>query len=644
MLSRAVTGIVAVGLLLAACTDGGGGVVPELVREADAEWAAPNHDYANTRAASDSDITRASVAKLREAWRFEIPGVSAYGAAATNPLIVGNRVYFQDLSSNVIALDLRNGKPVWQKMYNALSVGPNGVALGSDALYAALPDGVAALSLDDGKELWRKQLETSETAGVDIQPLVFGDVVVVSTVPGNVESFYKGGDRGIIYALDRRTGDVEWEFDTVDSKNIWGNARVNSGGGAWYPPGVDADRGLMYFGIGNPAPWPGTSRYPNGTSRPGPNLYTNSVVALDAEGKLRWYSQVRQHDLFDLDFQLSPIVADATVLGRHREIVIGGGKTGTVVAFDREDGEVLWQTEVGRHENDDLAKIPEGETVTVFPGALGGVETPMAYADETVYVPVVNLASQYTAEAFVAESFDPGAGSGEIVAIDVRTGRMKWRQLLPSVNFGGATVVNDLVFTSTFDGAIYAFDRETGTQVWHTMAPTGINAWPAVAGDTIIIPAGVPGEKQKPVLIAYRLGAEGAPKTTAPSPTATESPSPTSTESVEGLEGREREAPAGEGEETLSITTPDDSRFDTDELRAPASTSVTVNYLNDSELPHNIHFFRGESSSDETLAKTDVETGPDNRQSVTFETPSPGRYLYICDVHPQQMRGFLVVT
>ena len=126
-----------------------------------------------------------------------------------------------------------------------------------------------------------RDIIATPSTGVDIQPTVFDGTVFVSTVPISLGGIYNGGDRGIIHALDAATGEVRWTFDTVDSPDLWGNPEVNSGGGAWYPPSIDVQRGVVYWGIANPAPFPGTPEFPNGSSRPGPNLYTDSAVALE---------------------------------------------------------------------------------------------------------------------------------------------------------------------------------------------------------------------------------------------------------------------------------------------------------------------------------------------------------------------------
>jgi glucose dehydrogenase/plastocyanin len=630
-----LVGLVALFVVLTAARhDGGnhalaqGGVpaIPPEVTSNAAQWPMANRDYANTRATTDSTITSQTVSQLGVAWTFAIPGVSVFGGAATNPLIAGDTVYLQDLKSNVFAIDLQSGQVKWQQNYGADSIGPNGPAIGYGKLFIAKDTAtIAALDLNSGAELWSTPITRGPGEGVDIQLSVFDGLVLGSTVPGSgAASFYQGGNTGVLFALDQQTGAVKWKLDTVDTPDIWGNAQVNSGGGAWYPPAIDIDNGMTYWGIGNPAPFPGTADFPNGSSRQGPNLYTDSLLAVDhTTGTMKWYRQILPHDLFDHDFQSSPILTTVAVNGAGRKVAIGSGKLGRVVAMDALTGDVYWNVAVGRHQNDEIAAIPNGMSVEVYPGLLGGVETPMAYADGVVYVPVVNLSAFMTNTSLDARTAnDVTRSTGELVAIDAATGIVLWDHQFPIADFGGATVVNDLLFTSTIDGTVYALDRQTGDTVWQWKAPTGVNATPAVVGDTILIPAGV---GQSPVMVALKLGAAGtvaSPPAGAPQPTA---------------------APAA-GSTTLQISSLEDSTFDTDTLTAPANTRVTVNYLNDTAIPHNIHFYNGPDDTAPTLATTDVETGPGNMQTVTFTTPGPGSYFFRCDVHPIQMVGTLVVT
>ena len=145
--------------------------------------------------------------------------------------------------------------------------------------------------------------------------------------------------------------------------------------------------------------------------------------------------------------------------------------------------------------------------MTVCPGLLGGVETPMAYADGRVFVPVVDLCGWGSASGRQQlTSLDPSQGKGRLVALDAATGRILWERRLPSPNFGCATVSNDVVFTSTFDGTVYAFRTEDGKLAWRTRMRAGVNACPAVVGDVILFGAGAPRSGgTTPELVAFGL-------------------------------------------------------------------------------------------------------------------------------------------
>ncbi len=497
-------------------TSGVPAVPPEVTQYAK-DWPLPNRDYANTRATKDAAINSGNVNSLGVAWALPLPGQGIFGAASTTPIIMGDTVYFQDLGNNVFALDLATGAIKWQKLYNDTNIGPNGIAVGWGKVFgSADPYNMAALDMNTGNQLWLATISTFPTTGTDMQPGVYGGLVFISTVPGTSGGdFYSGGQIGTVYALDQATGKIVWSFDTVDSKDIWGNKNVNSGGGAWYTPSFDTSAGISYWGIGNPAPWPGTKDFPNGSSRPGPNLYTDSLVALDGKtGALKWFTQVNPHDNFDADFESPPILASAKIGGIQQDIVIGAGKLGRVVAFNRQTGAILWETIVGTHLNDQLASIPSDNATKVYPGTFGGVETPMAYADGVVYVPLLNLYGEYLPST-VAGGQPFNEGTGELVAIDVTTGKILWDKTFPSINVGGATVVNDLVFTATFDGMVYALNRATGETAWTYQAPGAINAWPAFAGDTMLLPVGL--ASPFPVLMALRLGANAPTMAITPS-------------------------------------------------------------------------------------------------------------------------------
>ena len=464
-----------------------------MVSHAGTDWPLPGHDYLNSRTAVGSPISSSNVADLKPVWQVPTPG-----ALTTAALVVGDTVYSEDDRGVVVAVNRTTGRVRWQSAPSGFTVGPEGVAVGWGRVYAATDQGVEALDEDTGRIVWVRQLTQSPTEGVDVQPTVVGHEVLMATVPVTPAVQYAGGDKGDLVAVDARTGRVDWSFDTVASKDLWGNPSVNSGGGAWYPPAVDLSTGVLYWGTANPAPFPGTTLYPNGSSRPGPNLYTDSTVALDlATGHLLWYRQAVHHDLFDQDFVHAMIVP----VGGSRDVVVGTGKGGQVFGMDPATGRLDWQTQVGVHENHGLTALP-GPT-TVMPGTYGGVLTPPASAGGNVYLAVLNAPSVLYPDRTAYFGGKIGTMNGEIVAINAATGRTRWTASVPGDPTGGATVVNDLVITGTFQGRLVALDRRTGRIVWTTDVGGGISGWPAVAGNLVVIPTGTVGLPGR--LIAYRL-------------------------------------------------------------------------------------------------------------------------------------------
>jgi outer membrane protein assembly factor BamB len=511
--------------------------IPPEVEQFAAEWPMANKDYANTRATFDSRINSENVHELGVAWAFAIPGASKWGSAATNPLVVNGIVYFQSLMTDVYALDLEKGALIWKKIYGESAFGPNGPALGWGKLFIQNGEKhLIALDMEDGRELWKTELEGPGGAQ---QPLAYGGYVYTGVGAGALEEgpgdalgmkLNAAGTSGHIYGIDQETGTIIWSFQTVE-EGFWGHPELNSGAGVWFPPAIDTETHMTFWATGNPSPFPGTKDWPNASSRPGPNLYSNTLLAHDGvTGEMIWYNQVWPRDIFNYDFQNPPILAVAQIDGEDRPIVIGTGKMGRVYGFDRATGDLLWETPVGLHENDELPELPLGEVVTVLPGMWGGIETPAATADGVVYVITLNLPSDYTATAFDAEDGNEAVdniegrivydeGHSELVALDISNGEILWSIMLEHVGFGATTVVNDLVFTATYDGMIYAVNRADGSIVWTYQAPGGIIAWPAVVEDAIVWPIGL---GRQPVLLTLRLGAEGV----MPLPAARSTPMP----------------------------------------------------------------------------------------------------------------------
>ena len=465
----------------------------------------PGVDIANTRNAKGS-IDSSNVAELEPAWTLPLTAESNYGAHSSSPVIVNGVIYSQDLASNVQAIDLESGEVKWSREYEDPNEGPNGVVVGDGSVFGTTSDVAFALDQETGKEIWSTELLQGSGEGIDMAPGYRDGLVFVSTVPTTVSVPYPGGGVGTLWALDAKTGKKKWHFDTVP-KSLWGDTRINGGGGVWQPPSFD-DQGAIYFGTGNPAPYPGTPQEPWGESRPGPNLYTNSMVKLDARtGKLLWHYQQTPHDLYDWDFQDPPVLLSAD----GRDLAIGAGKSGVVVALDAKTGKPVWKRPVGTHnghEEDGLlamrgeeSKIKPG---TVYPGTLGGVIAPMATDGSMIFVPVVNGPLTISASGELGEG---GELSGELVAIDAKSGKVAWNQEFSSAAFGAPTVVNDVVIATAFEGSVFAFDTESGNELWVGTLPAGINTGVSVSGDTVIAPAGIAtAEGQAPEIVAYRLG------------------------------------------------------------------------------------------------------------------------------------------
>jgi outer membrane protein assembly factor BamB len=497
------------------------GQAPAGTGRAAAGWTEPGADLANTRDVS-SAITSANVSKLGVAWTVPLTMSTTRtdGAYATTPVIVNGVVYTQDLDSDVLAISLATGKVRWAHDYNSPNGGPDGVSVAGGVVYAATATAAVALDAATGAQLWSRTLVRNAGEGIAMAPGYDHGTVYLSTVPANVTSQYRPGSAGILSALNARTGALEWSWNSVPG--LWGHPGVNSGGGSWYPPSFDA-QGNIYLGIGNPGPLFGTGSYPLGSSRPGPDLYTDSVVKLSPAGKLLWYYQLSPHDLYDWDLQDPPVLSTAN----GRPVVIDGGKAGIVIELDAQTGRLLWQRPVGGHDGHEADGLLTEHATPASRGLLpakfclepsiyGGILTQLASNGSATFAAVNDLAlpatpAGYTGLPVTTILYDVEHAAGEMVAVSQDTGAVAWDTLLPSSPYGAATVTNDVVLTTTFAGELYALDAATGAILDKMPLPARSNAPVAVAGDYVVAGAGAaaPSSPQRNMIIAYRLGAAG---------------------------------------------------------------------------------------------------------------------------------------
>jgi alcohol dehydrogenase (cytochrome c) len=509
-----VTLLVLITVLAAGCSSGSPAPASTAFAGAAApagSWPYPNGDLANTRNAPGSAISAANVSGLREAWAFKLTGpaaagVSGIGSLTAPPVVQGGVVYLQDQDANVYALALATGKLKWEYQVNVpekSGPGPDGVAVADGAVYGDSSTSVFALSAATGKTNWvDSSLLNSGQGAFEIQPQVADGRVYIASAYGS------GPGGGVLMALDASTGRLLWKFNTVIGQGAGVQALGLGSGGAWETPLVGSD-GSVTFGTGNPYQSIGEA-----IAHPSRQLYTDSEVNLDAAtGQLRWYYQAVPNDFADHDLQSSPI---ATAIG-GTPVIIAGGKVGYVYALNARSGALVWKTPVGEHnghDNDSLLALSHQITITypytVAPGSLGGILSNMAVADGSVYVATIDLPIVYTGPSSVTGNKAGGPERGEVEALSLATGKVEWDTKVAALPLGAATISNDLVFTTLYNGVLIALNRDTGAIVYRHQLPTSTNAPIAVFGNTVLVPAGGPqtsasGGGGNPQLVAYTV-------------------------------------------------------------------------------------------------------------------------------------------
>jgi len=475
-------------------------------------WPYPNGGLADTRDAAGSTITSANVSGLKQAWTFHITGPAAagmgpYGALSANPVVVNGVVYIQDLGSNVYALALATGKLKWEYELNTpmkTGPGPDGVAVAGGTVYGISPTTVFALNARTGKKIWADSHLLSKGQGTfEIQPQVADGRVYLASAYGS------GPGGGVLLALNAASGEPLWRFNTVHGPDSGVESVGLGSGGAWETPLVSSD-GSVTFGTGNPY-----QSVASAIAHPSAQLYTDSDVNLDAAtGKLRWYYQGVPNDFKDYDMQASPISASVNGVS----VVLGGGKMGYVYEVNAQTGKLIWKTPVGEHnghDNDSLQALEHNITLkvpfTILPGSLGGILTNMAVAGKSIYVVTIDLPLTYTSLKLPVAVKAAGPATGEVEALNLATGKVEWDTKVPDLPLGAATVSKDLVFTTLFHGALIALNRSTGAIVFRRQLPTSANSPIAIAGNTVIVPAGGPKTGKasgNPQVVAYTVPAK----------------------------------------------------------------------------------------------------------------------------------------
>jgi len=471
----------------------------------DGQWLMYSGSYSSHRFSPLTQLTPANVARLKAAWVYQPAGV---GPVETTPVVAGGVMYTTSGPTNVAALDLRSGKPLWEWnrpiAASVLNLGfprvNRGVAILDNTVYVGTLDGyLVALDAKSGAERWVTQVGDNPTGhAITAAPLAVDGKIIVGISGG------EAGIRGFLDAYDAKTGKQAWRFWTVPSpgepgSETWpGDSWVHGGGATWLTGSYDPDLKLLYWGTGNPGPdW-------NGDSRKGDNLYTSSLVAIDIDtGKARWHFQFTPHDVHDWDANQIPVLVDADVRGTPRKLVVTANRNGFFYALDRKTGEYLLGAQYAK-QTWAQGLDPKGRPILipnmepsekgtlVYPSLQGSTNwgSP-SYSPSTqmFYVPVREMGSIYykTGVEYKPGTYYTGGSEkrldeeswGAVRALDVKTGKQVWDFKLPSPPWAGVlSTAGGLVFSGSQEGNFYALDANTGKPLWQFQIGGAIRSGP----------------------------------------------------------------------------------------------------------------------------------------------------------------------
>ncbi len=465
-------------------------------------WVTYGRNYGAWRYMPDDQINRETVANLRPVW-IKQTGVTG-GAFEVTALVNDGRMYLTTANSHLIVVDPLTGTELWRYDHEFENVdlccGPHnrGVALYEDKVFWGTLDAhLLAFDAASGIQLWDAEVgDHRESFSVTGAPLVVKDMVLIGVGGGEF------GIRGYIDAYDVNTGELRWRFFTTagpdDPNNAtWeGDSWQTGGGPTWVTGTYDSELNLVFWGTGNP--WPDL----NNAVRRGDNLYTNSVVALNADdGELVWYHQTSPRDEFDHDSTSEPMIIDEVFEGELRKMIVHVSRNGHVYAMDRETGDFLWAGEYTRVNwalRDESGKpvlkeeLYNPASTVVFPGIFGGKNWPPAsYSPDThmLYIPTTEWGTTFirregegrpgTMYLGGIPRFEP-SGTGYLVAFNMLTGEIEWQEETPgNFNWAGTlTTGGGLVFSGAADGYLRAYNDETGEVLWEFQTGSGLYAPP----------------------------------------------------------------------------------------------------------------------------------------------------------------------
>ena len=478
-------------------------------------WLHPNGSYEQTRFYPANQINTGNVSKLRPAFVVQ---TAVLESMETAPLVVNGVMFITTSYNHVYVVNATTGEQYWHYKHKIGPVstyccGPNnkGVAISEGKLFMGTLDAkIVALDAKSGKLIWQTQIADPE--------LGYSETMAPTVVDGKVLIGTNGGEygvRGFVKAFNAETGKLDWTFYTIPEKGhegVWAENDATGrnmkrdiaaekaalaknadfyktlGGGVWMTPAIDKKTRTVFFVAGNPSP----DLY--GAERPGDNLYTNSMIAVDLDsGKYKWHYQYIAHDVWDLDAVSPPILVDVKDKdGKMVPGVIHGGKTGHIYVHDRSNGNLIRFSEA-MVSQEGLWSLPTPQGTRMSLGANGGVEwSPMAVNPNLRLAFAANLeqpmtyhveASAYPGgKLWLGGAFKNVPGEeqfGNVTAVNLDTGKIAWKARTPQPMIGGVlATAGDLVFAGEGNGWLKAYDAKTGKVLWQYQCGAGVNAPP----------------------------------------------------------------------------------------------------------------------------------------------------------------------
>lgn len=507
---------------LGACQRGSDGATARLLDASDgSDWAGYGRTFGQQHFSPLDEVNRGNVAALGLAWSMDLP----LGNTATQPIAVDGVLYFATGLSVVHAVDAASGRLLWQYdpevgTRGGLNLrtgwGVRGVAWWRGKVYVGTQDGrLIAIDAKSGKPAWSVQtFDPAMAAYISGAPRVFGGRVLIGFGGSN------GVSRGYVNAYDAESGRQLWRFFTVPgdpakgfenpamemAAKTWSGEwwKFGGGGDVWNSIAYDPDSDTVYIGVGSPYPWNHRLR----SQGRGDNLFVDSIVALDGRsGAYKWHYQTVPGDTWDFDATMDIELADLTIDGKPRKVLMQAPKNGFLYVIDRTTGKLIsaepyvpttWASRIdlttGRPVEVPGARYDRGKAAQVAPSALAAHNwLPMAFSPKTglVYIPAVDFAVNYSEPApgwkpATDRNTDAGTNmiggplvgakppAGALIAWSPVTQKPVWRVDHPTyINGGVLATGGDLVFQGTIDGTFKAYAADTGKPVWSfdTRAP-----------------------------------------------------------------------------------------------------------------------------------------------------------------------------